>query len=344
MRVGVVGLGTIGKRVAEAILRQSDMRLTGVVKTTPDYLASMAVRSGIRLYVPEDKVDEFKRADIPVEGTVTDLVKESDIIVDASPEDVGAENKAKYYGPLDRPAIFQGGEEEDVAEVSFNALANYEKAVGKRYVRVVSCNTTGIARLLSALIGNGIGISKARIFIARRGADPKEYKKGPINDVVPNPATVPSHHGPDVKTVLPDVDIVTMAVAVPTTIMHMHMVYMELDGQYSRDAVVEALARTPRIQLFETRHGFKSLAQIIEWARDMGRKRNDVYENAVIRDSITVNGRELYLMMGVHQEAIVTPENVDAVRAAMRMAGKWESIRETDKSLGIASEGKKYGF
>lgn len=343
MRVGVVGFGTIGKRVAEAVLRQGDMRLIGVVKTTPDYLAQMAARSGIKVYVPDDKVDEFRKADIPVEGTTMDLVKESDIIIDASPEDVGAENKDRYYVPLGRPAIFQGGEEAEVADVSFNALANYEGAVGKRYIRVVSCNTTGIVRLLSSLMGNGIGISKARIFIARRGADPKEYKKGPINDVVPNPATVPSHHGPDARTVLPDIDIVTMAVAIPATLMHMHMVYMELDGQYRRDDVVEALARTPRIHLFEARHGFKSLAQIVEWARDLGRKRNDVYENAIIRDSITVNGRELYLMMGIHQEAIVTPENIDAVRAATRMAGKWESIRETDRSLGLVSEGKKYG-
>ncbi len=100
-------------------------------------------------------------------------------------------------------------------------------------------------------------------------------RRGPINDVVFNPATVPSHHGPDVQTVLPPtIDIVTMAVAVPTTMMHLHMVNIEFDGQVSKGEVVKVLEETPRILLFNSSsRKFESLAQIIEWARDMGRLR-----------------------------------------------------------------------
>ncbi len=343
MRVGIVGYGTIGKRIADAVAAQDDMQVAGVLKVTPDYEALVALAKGFKVYTLPDKIEKFKKAGIEPAGTIEDLIKVSDVIVDASPDDVGAENKAKYYSKFDKPVIFQGGEEADVAEVSFNALANYDEARGKRYVRVVSCNTTGITRVLSSLILNGIGVRKARIFIARRGADPKEHKKGPINDVVPNPAAVPSHHGPDVQTVLKNIDIVTMAVAVPVTIMHMHMAYLELEGAYSRDAVLEAFAKTPRIFLAEVETGFQSLAQIIEYARDLGRPRGDFPEVAIFRDSVTVRGNELYLMYGVHQESVVVPENVDAIRAVKGLADKWESIRKTDKSLGLISHGKIYG-
>lgn len=343
MRVGIVGYGTIGKRIADAVAAQDDMQVVGVLKVTPDYEAYVALAKGLKVYTLPDKIDKFEKAGIKPAGTIEDLIRASDIIVDASPDDVGAENKAKYYSKFDKPVIFQGGEDADVAEVSFNALANYDEARGRRYVRVVSCNTTGITRVLTSLLLNGIGIKKARVFITRRGADPKEHKKGPINDVVPNPAAVPSHHGPDVQTVLKNVDIVTMAIAVPVTIMHMHMAYLELDGAHSRDAVLEAFAKTPRLFLADVGAGFQSLAQIIEYARDLGRPRGDFPEVAVFRDSVTVRGNELYLMYGVHQESVVVPENVDAIRAVGGLAGKWESIRKTDKSLGLISHGKVYG-
>jgi len=342
MRVAVVGYGTIGKRVADAVSVQDDMRLVGVFKTTPDYGATLAARKGYRLYAPDDKRESFRKASLEVSGNLTDLISEADIVVDATPDGVGAENKS-IYAKAGKPAIFQGGEEADVAETSFNALANFENAVGKKFVRVVSCNTTGISRVLSALKLGGLGIKKARIFIARRGADPREYKKGPINDVVPNPATIPSHHGPDVKTVLGDIDIITAAVAVPVTIMHMHMAYIELDDAPRREKIVDVLASTPRILLFDVKAGYNSLAQIVEWARDMGRPRGDVWEVAVFSDSITLNGRELYLMYGVHQEAIVAPENVDAIRAVGKLSDKWSSIEKTDKALGIVTHGKRYG-
>ncbi|ABL88861.1 glyceraldehyde-3-phosphate dehydrogenase [Pyrobaculum islandicum DSM 4184] len=343
IKVGIIGYGTIGKRIADAVAMQDDMKVVGVLKVTPDYEAKIALARGFPIYTYSDRFDKFKKAGIEPAGTIEDLIKASDIIIDASPEDVGRENKEKYYQRYDKPVIFQGGEEADVADVSFNALANYEEAKGRRYVRVVSCNTTGITRVLTSLILNGIGIKKARIFIARRGADPKEHKKGPINDVVPNPATVPSHHGPDVQTILKDIDIVTMAIAVPVTIMHMHMAYIELSSTYTKDAVIEAFVKTPRIFLADVGSGFQSLAHVIEYARDLGRSRSDFPEVAIFRDSVTIRGNELYLMYGVHQESIVVPENVDAIRAVLGILPKWRSIEKTDKTLKLITEGKVYG-
>ncbi len=247
------------------------MELVGVIKQTPDYESEVAIGKGIKLYTYEDRVSKFEKAGIKVAGTVNDLIKNVDVIIDATPDGVGAENRAKIYEPAGLRAIFQGGEEAEVAEVSFNALANYDVAVGKRFVRVVSCNTTALSRLISAFLIHGYRVRRVRAYLVRRGADPREHKKGPINDVVFNPATVPSHHGPDVQTVIPTIDIITMAVAVPTTMMHLHMVNIEFDGQVSKGEVMKVLEETPRILLFNSAsRKFESLAQIIEWARDMG--------------------------------------------------------------------------
>ena len=71
------------------------------------------------------------------------MVSEADIVIDATPEDVGSENK-KMYETLGKKAIFQGGEEHEIAGTSFVAQCNFDEAIGKKYVRVVSCNTTAL--------------------------------------------------------------------------------------------------------------------------------------------------------------------------------------------------------
>ncbi len=346
IRVGVVGYGTIGKRIADAVVKFPDeFELVGVAKTSPDYEAEIAVRKGYKVYTYPEKLKDFEKLGIPVAGTIEELVEKVDVVLDATPAKVGKEMKEKYYLPKNKPAIFQGGEKAETVDVSFSSLANYDKAIGAKYIRVVSCNTTGLCRLLSAFLLHGLRIRRVRVCLVRRGADPKEHKRGPINDVVPDPVTIPSHHGPDVRTVIPDIDIITMAVAVPVTIMHMHMVNIELENTVTRDDVIRILSETPRIMLVPYGKRMDSLAHIIEWARDIGRYRNDVMENCIFEGSVTViDGREIYLMMGIHQESIVIPENIDAIRAMFKLADKWTSIEKTDKVLGLITENKKYSF
>ncbi len=91
MRVGVVGYGTIGKRVADAVLRTSDMQLTGgVAKTSPDYEAAIAMRRGIPpLYAVPGREEAFRSSGIEVRGTISDLVSKSDVVIDATPPDGG---------------------------------------------------------------------------------------------------------------------------------------------------------------------------------------------------------------------------------------------------------------
>jgi glyceraldehyde-3-phosphate dehydrogenase (NAD(P)) len=69
----------------------------------------------------------------------------------------------------------------------------------------------------------------------------------------------------------------------------------------------------------------------------MGRSRDDIYEAVIWRDSVTVIDNELYLFLGVHQEAIVVPEDIDAIRAVTGTAEMVDSMKRTDASLGIIS-------
>lgn len=332
VKVGVNGYGTIGKRVADAVSLQKDMEVVGVTKTKPDFEAKNAVKKGYKLYAAiPDRIEVFEKAGLPVEGTINDLLEKVDLITDCSPGKMGAENKPMYE-KAGVKAIFQGGEKAATAEVSFSTLSNYDKAIGKNFVRVVSCNTTGLTRLLYT-IKKDFGIKKVRATMIRRVVDPKEDKKGLVNGIMPHPVSVPSHHGPDVQTVL-DVNITTTAYKVPTTLMHLHALNIVPEKSVTADDIRDSLSKEPRIMLVSAEDGFTSTTKIIEYAREL-RLRYDLYENVVWEDSIGIDDSEIYLTQAIHQESIVIPENIDAIRAMFELASREESMEITNKTLGI---------
>ncbi len=335
VRVAVNGFGTIGKRVADAVAKQDDMILVGIYKNRPNYETYIAYRRGYPIYTSAERVDEFEKRDIPVRGTLEDLLSKVDVVIDATPSKIG-ESYRPIYEKHRVKMIFQGGERASVAEISFNTLVNYDKAIGARSVRVVSCNTTGLVRIIKA-ISNHYRVEKVRAYIVRRAADPKEIGRGPINAIVLDPPKIPSHHADDVRSVLGDIDIVTMAVAAPTTLMHVHMITMRLSENTTKQRILDILGGTPRIATVSSdQSGITSTAEIIEVARDMGRPRGDIYENVVWEESIDVRGNEVSLIQAIHQEAIVVPENIDAIRAITGIEKDWRrSIAKTDSTLGI---------
>jgi len=332
-RIAINGYGTIGKRVADAIAAQDDMRVAGVAKTKPDFEAKLAIRKGFPLYAAnQDAKAKFEKAGVKTSGVLEDLVKAADLVVDCTPEDSGYKS---LYEKAGVKAIWQGGEEHSLTNLSFNAAANYEACVGATFVRVPSCNTTGLIRTLYPLDAH-FGVASALAVMVRRATDPGDSKKGPINAIEPE-LEMPSHHGPDVQSVLPKLDIHTIAVKVPTTIMHLHTVTVDLKKAATTDAVLDVWKRFPRIAFFSGADGVKSTAQIMEFARDLSRNRADLYEIAVWRDGVhVVNRTRLYYFQAVHQESDVVPENVDAIRALLELErdGR-KSMQKTDRSLGI---------
>ena len=335
IRVGINGYGTIGKRVADAVAKQSDMTVVGVTKTRPSFEARAAVDKGYPLYLAGSATRaEFESAGVPVAGPLDDLLGRVDVVVDCAPEKLGKEN-AKRYRDLGVRAVFQGGEKSDVAEASFNALANYDACRGKRTLRVVSCNTTGIVRA-AALLRPHWGVEAWEATLVRRAADPAETKRGPINGILPS-FQVPSHHGPDARTIYPDLPISTTALIVPTTLMHVHVNHVRLARPPAGAAeVVAAFRAAPRFHVFAGWERVEGTPQAMEYARGRGLGFPDLMENVLWEDGIHLDGADLRFFQAIHQESIVVPENVDAVRAiaAPTISGA-SSIETTDRALGL---------
>ncbi|MCI4342418.1 MAG: type II glyceraldehyde-3-phosphate dehydrogenase, partial [Thermoplasmata archaeon] len=260
----------------------------------------------------------------------------SDVVIDCAPESVGRQNAALYQQAGVR-AVFQGGEAATVAEVSFNAAGNYSAAKGKRTVRVVSCNTTGLARA-AAVLRERYGVEEWEATLVRRAADPPETQRGPVDGILPA-MRIPSHHGPDVQTIFPDLRISTMAVVVPTTLMHVHVNHVRLvRPPPSAEAVLEAFRQAPRFRVFRPWEQAGGTPQVMEFARDRGGRRPDMMENVLWEDGLGLTGKDLRFFQGIHQESIVVPENVDAVRAMFELAPDGpSSMAMTDRNLARAA-------
>ena len=332
IKVGVVGYGTIGKRVADAVKLQKDMELVGITGHSYNYKMEIANKKGIKIF-SMDGIEDFKKNDINVAGDINNLMEQSDIIVDCTPKKIGKENKEKYYLPRKIKAIFRGGEKHEVGDMSFVSQCNYDEALNKDYVRVVSCNTTGLCRTLFP-IKEKYGIESVHATMVRRAADPWDIHHGPINAVVPV-LELPSHHGPDVQTVLPDINIFTTAMSVPTTLMHMHSLIVDLKKEASTEEILDLWRKTTRIRIVRNSERVRSTAEVMEFAKELGRSRGDMFEICIWEEGVGVEGKKLFYLQAIHQESDVVLENIDAIRAMTGFKDAKKSIEMTNKSLGI---------
>ena len=264
IKVGINGYGTIGKRVADAVALQKDMQLVGITGHSYDYKIEVAKMKGFKIFASDGKEDFIKNG-IKPEGDINNLLDQVDVIVDCTPKKIGKENKEKYYLPKKIKAIFEGGEKPDVADASFVAQCNYNEALNKNYVRVVSCNTTGLCRTLHPIYKN-YGIESVHATMVRRAVDPWDIYHGPVNAIVPV-LELPSHHGPDVQTVLHDVNIFTTAMSVPTTLMHMHSLIVDMKKKATVEEILDLFRKTTRIRVVRDAEDVRSTAEIMEFAR-----------------------------------------------------------------------------
>jgi len=341
IKIGVVGYGVVGKRVADAVAIQDDMELVGVADVVSNALINVASERGYPLFsvLPEHR-EEMNRAGVSTTGILDELLKEIDVVVDAGPGGLASKNLPKYE-KAGVKFICQGGEKHDLTKFSFSALANYEEAIGIDKLRVVSCNTTALCRVLSTL-KKTFGIDKAFISIIRRGADPVRISDGPINGIIPVLGGL-SHHAPDVNSVIPDLNITSMAVAVSQTLAHVHILNIRLKNEHSREEIIRLFQSTPRIILISGEEGIISNAHVMELFRDRLRPRNDMWEVAIWKDSISVEENTLYLIMCVHMECVAIPETIDAIRAMTKLeTNKMNSIFKTDKTMGFAKDKSCY--
>jgi len=335
VRVAVNGYGVIGKRVADAVALQDDMELVGVADVASDYRVRVAVERGHRVFASDPTArDEMEAAGIPVAGVLDDVLAQVDVVADCAPKKLAAANKARYQAAGVK-GIWQGGEKHQLTGYSFCAQVNYAGALNRDFARVVSCNTTALSRTMHALHRRG-WVKRARAVLLRRGTDPWEsHANGMINTVVPE-IKVPSHQGPDAQTVIPDLDITTLAGAGPYNLSHIHFAMVETTRPVSPDELRDALWDEPRVAFVRASDGVVALNSVIELMRDLDRPRGDMWEVAVWEDALASDSREVYLTFQVHNEAIVVPETVDCIRALTGIETDGAaSIAKTDRSLGV---------
>lgn len=335
VRVGVAGYGTIGQRLADGVAMQEDMELVGVADLAP----TLPIRALFEKGMPYDLylVDGADSAaldaqGIPISGTFQDLLGKVDIMLDSSPGGVGAKNKALYEAAGVK-AIFQGGEKNDVADVFFHGYANYEKGIGQRYLKLTSCNTTGLIRAVDCL-DRIFGVEKVAITIIRRMADPGDYHRGLINALQMEKA--PSHQALDLMTIMPHISATGILVHTPVT--HGHIISVVVSGKkkISKAEAEAAFRAHPRIRVVTIDEGFAGNSSFFKYGRDLGRARGDLYEIGLWADSIVESGDDIMFAIHIPQESITIPETMDAIRAACNMQlTREEGTAMTNKYLNI---------
>ncbi len=334
IKVGVAGYGVIGQRLADGVAAQGDMELVGVADIAPTISVRALKYRGMpyKMFNVDPKNTSLEDAGIPVSGSFEELVQECDIMLDSSPGGIGARNK-ELYVKHGTKAVFQGGEKNDIADVFFHGYANYEQGIGADYLKLTSCNTTGLIRAVD-MLDRSVGLEKVAITIIRRVADPGDYHRGLTNALQVEKA--PSHQALDLMTIMPHIPCTGILVHTPVTHGHIITVTATPKNGISKEELWEMASNHPRIMPVRLADGFLGNASMFRWARDIGNARGDMYEIGLWEESIVKSGDDIMFAINIPQESVVIPENIDGIRAAMGMqATREEGTAATNQYLGM---------
>ena len=335
-RIGIVGYGTIGERCADGVAMQDDMELVGVADVAPS-LPVRALQESDRDYPIycglKEGVQVMKAAGITIAGTITDLLEQVDMVIDATSPGVGLKNR-KLYEKSNVKATFQAGEKHKAGDTLFSPCHNYDECKGGNYLEMLSCNTTAIARL-ARLVEKNFGLKRMLCLIVRRGGDISETHKGPIDAAIVQ--ETPSHQGDDFKVVSPHLKVITSVVTVPISHGHVQTVEFTVKKQATKEELVRLIDDYPRARMFKIADGFISNSHIFDYMRDLGALRGDMYDVPVWDETIYIDGDNILLTHMVPQEAIVVPDNIDGIRCALGIEDDAEAaMAHTDRCLGLA--------
>jgi len=334
-KVAVVGYGTIGQRLADGVARQDDMELVGIADVAPTLALRALQERGMpyNLYCPiPGNVPLLEKAGIPVTGTLDQLLDKVEVVLDATSAGIGAKNK-ELYKQKGLKAVFQGGEKNEVADVFFHGYANYAKGVGQQFLKLTSCNTTGLIRAIDCL-DRAVGMERVAITIVRRVSDPGDYHRGLTNVLQIDKA--PNHQAVDLMTIMPHVQATGIMISVPVTHGHIITILATPKKPISKQEVIAQFRQHPRIRVVRIEDGFLGNASLFKYARDLGNPRGDMYEIAVWEETIVHSGNDIMFAINIPQEAVVIPETIDGIRACMQM--------QTDGAAAVAATNRNLGL
>lgn len=330
MKLFINGYGNIGKRLASAVLMDSEIELVGVAKYTVDDKINEALESDLDVFVPEGKFNLFREKGYEVAGTIDEACKRSDFILDASKEGGGFQNKQKFYLPLQKPAVFQGGEDRygpySVADMIHNSRVNYERAMCKNYVMQGSCNVSGMGKLMQPLIEKyGNQIKRFDVTLIRRWADLEDSKE--VKDSIEwdkNP-----HHQDDVKDFIPDANLFVDALKVPSRMMHVHQMLVRFnDKAPTKDAILEAFRKEFGVAILSSARG---TADVRNKALELGFPHGDTYMVHIHQEVFRVQDDIVKIIYSDDQTGMVIPENYLLIQSMFFKRDRVDAIKRTDK-------------
>ncbi len=335
VKVFINGFGTIGRRVAYAVANDKEFEFLGIAKYTPDDRLREAYEQGYDVYIPEESISKFKEKGYKFTGVIREAIEDADIIIDASSDGKGYENKIKYYLPLSKRAIFQGGEdrygERSVADIIHNSRVNYSKAIEHMYVMQGSCNVTGLGRIMQPLIENYDDIIRFDSIIIRRAADLENSKE--VKDSIE--LTRHPHHQDDVRDFIKEPPLYVDAYKVPSRMMHMHQLNVRFKERApSKDEILSIYEKEFGVAILNSAKG---TADVRKFALEKGYPFGDTCMVHIHADVIRVQDDTLKIAYSDDQTGIVVPENHILLQGMVFKRDREGAIKRTDMIFNLSN-------
>ena len=338
VKVFINGYGNIGRRLASAFALDKEIQLLGVAKYTIDDKVKEALENRYNVFVPKEMISSFKDRGYAITGPVEEAVRQSDIVIDAAKEGGGFENKKRMYEPMNRPAIFQGGEdrhgERAVADMIHNSRVNYSKAAGKTYVIQGSCNVSGMGRVMQPLIEKfGNAIKRYDVELIRRWADLEDTKA--VRDSIEwdrNP-----HHQDDVKDFIPDANLYVDAFKVPSRMMHLHQMFIRFDPAPTKEEIVDCFRNEFGVAIIGSAKG---TADVRKKALELGFAHGDTNMVHIHEDILRVQDDIVKIGYSDDQTGMVIPENHLLLQSVVFKRSREEALKKTDNVFQISKKRK----
>jgi len=329
-KVFVNGYGSIGSRIAKFIKDDPDIQIIGVGKYSPDKKVQSAIDNGFSVYVPKNKIDDFKEYEIT--GSIESALDDCDLVIDASPSGHGYLNKKNIYEPKDIMAIYQGGEtvfgDNAVSDLLFNSRANYADAFGKKHVMQGSCNVTGMGRILNPLREKySERLERFDVTLVRRWADLEQTDKEIIDTIEMDEKP---HHGDDVKSYFgKDAPLFVRAIKIPTRQMHLHIMDIRFKNNAPTPNEIHQLFKDEYgVSILWTAKGTKDVRDFAKNSKFNFKDTNMIHIHANMTLSI---GDTVQLFYSDDQTGIVIPENHMLLQAMLFQRKYTDAFMQTDQ-------------
>lgn len=330
VKIFINGFGNIGRRIASALATDKEFQFVGVAKYTPDERIKEAYEQNFDVYAQEENLDSFKKMGYDVAGTVKEAIQKSDFVIDAAKDGLGYDNREKYYMPMSKPAIFQGGEDRfgdrSVADMIHNSRVNYEKAFDKKYVIQGSCNVTGLGKVMQPLIdAYGKDIKRFDATLIRRWADLEDRKE--VKDSIEWDRD--PHHQNDVGDFIKTHPLYVDVYKVPSRMMHLHQLYVRFNNHSpTKDAIIQLFEKEFGLAVL---HSAKGTADVRKKAMELGFQYGDTGMVHIHADVLKIQDDTLKIAYSDDQTGMVIPENHILLQAMILKRNKKDAMERTDR-------------